>query len=81
LTFTHFGSVNRRKKVRLTQTTTPAGLIIRVEEAKIDASHLPESVFGLIIIYTSANIREYKRSNGTNHLSFVITKVPAPTPH
>jgi hypothetical protein len=52
-----------------------------VETATPDASHLPESVFGLIIIYTSANIREYKRSNGTNHLSFVTTKVPAPTPH
>jgi branched-subunit amino acid transport protein AzlD len=51
------------------ETTTP------------DSSHLPESVFGLIIIYTLANNLEYKRNNGTNHLSFVITKVPAPTPH
>jgi hypothetical protein len=37
LAFTHVGWVNQKKKVRLTQTTTPAELILRVEKATIDA--------------------------------------------
>ncbi|WP_438959395.1 hypothetical protein [Nereida sp.] len=51
------------------------------EAATPETSRLPESGFGLIIINTLADNLEYKRSNSTNHLSFIITKVPAPTPH
>lgn len=59
----------------------PEAVQLPTEAATPEASRLPESGFGLIIINTLADNLEYKRSNGTNHLSFIITKVPAPTPH
>lgn len=59
----------------------PEAMQLPTEAAIPEASRLPESGFGLIIIDTLADNLEYKRSNDTNHLSFVIAKVPAPTSH
>lgn len=62
-------------------TAIPEAVPLPAEASTPEVSRLPESGFGLIIINTLADNLEYKRSNDTNHLSFVITKVPAPTPH